>query len=91
LNGQSPPDDGKIRMKIGLRLNFCLRRNSYIGAGNLIGGRIMTWIGWLVVAAVAFIGIKLFVKTMKFIFVLAVIAALFGAFLLWQNGMFPLK
>jgi hypothetical protein len=51
----------------------------------------MTWIGWLVVAAVAFIGIKLFVKTMKFIFVLAVIAALFGAFLLWQNGMFPLK
>jgi hypothetical protein len=51
----------------------------------------MTWVGWLVVAVVAFIGIKLFLKTMKFIFILAVIGALVGAFLLWQNGMFPLK
>jgi hypothetical protein len=56
-----------------------------------MGGKIMTWIGWLVAAAVAIVGIKILLKTVKLIFILAVVGALIGAFLLWQNGMFPLK
>jgi hypothetical protein len=45
----------------------------------------------LLIGVVLLIGLKILVKTLKFVSILAIVGAAMLAFWLWQNGMPPFK
>lgn len=51
----------------------------------------MNWMVILIIGVVVFIGLKLFLKTLKLISIIAIAAVIMGAVWLWQHGMLPLK
>ncbi|HYH02887.1 MAG TPA: hypothetical protein VEC37_07280 [Bacillota bacterium] len=51
----------------------------------------MNWMWILIIGVALFIGLKLFLKTLKLISIIAIVAVVMGAFWMWQHGMLPLK
>ena len=51
----------------------------------------MDWVWILAIAAGAFIALKLFLKTLKLISLLAIVAIIVGLFWMLQHGMLPFK
>jgi hypothetical protein len=51
----------------------------------------MKWMEMLLIGVAIFIGLKMFLKTLKVVSIITIAAVAMIAFWLWQNGMLPIK
>ncbi|HEY8462514.1 MAG TPA: hypothetical protein VIM29_00555 [Bacillota bacterium] len=51
----------------------------------------MNWLAVLAIGAALFFGLKLFLKTLKLIAIITIVAVVIGVLWMWQQGLLPLK